>query len=58
MIGCPPDASSNSPMTSAYFQKPGVYALQWYGADFKAPTITFRVMPLQAYRPLGKDEMK
>jgi hypothetical protein len=41
-----------------YFQKPGVYALQWYGADFKAPTITFRVMPLQAYRPLGKDEMK
>lgn len=41
-----------------YCQKPGVYTLEWYGEDFKAPTITFRVMPLQAYRPLDKDEMK
>ena len=41
-----------------YFHKPGVYALEWYGENFKAPPITFRVLPLQAYRPLGKDEMK
>ena len=41
-----------------YFERPGVYALEWYGEDFKAPTLTFRVLPLQAYRPLAKDEMK
>lgn len=43
---------------SKYFPKPGVYTLEWFGESFRAPKITFRVMPLQAYRPLGKDEMK
>jgi hypothetical protein len=28
-----------------YFQKPGVYTVRWEGENFKAPDITFRVLP-------------
>jgi len=30
---------------SSYFTKPGIYSLRWEGPNFKAPEITFRVMP-------------
>jgi hypothetical protein len=29
-----------------YFAKPGVYTVRWWGDDFKAQPITFRVLPL------------
>ena len=28
-----------------YFSKPGVYTVQWQGENFKAPNLTFRVLP-------------
>jgi hypothetical protein len=28
-----------------YFQKPGVYTLRWWDENFKAPDLTFRVLP-------------
>jgi len=28
-----------------YFAKPGVYTVRWWGADFQAEPITFRVLP-------------
>jgi hypothetical protein len=28
-----------------YFSKPGVYTLRWQGENFKAPDLTFRVVP-------------
>lgn len=28
-----------------YFQKPGVYTVRWQGENFKAPDLTFRVLP-------------
>ncbi|MGB7759183.1 MAG: hypothetical protein WBL61_05095 [Bryobacteraceae bacterium] len=30
---------------SSYFNQPGTYTLRWEGPHFKAPEITFRVMP-------------
>jgi len=28
-----------------YFQKPGVYTVRWWGENFKAVDLTFRVLP-------------
>ena len=28
-----------------YFQKPGVYTVRWEGEHFKAPDLTFRILP-------------
>jgi len=28
-----------------FFQKPGVYTVRWAGANFRAPDLTFRVIP-------------
>jgi hypothetical protein len=32
-------------LLARYFEKPGIYTLRWYGDNFRAADITFRVLP-------------
>jgi hypothetical protein len=34
-----------------YFAMPGIYTLRWESADFRSPTVTFRVLPYRYSLP-------